>query len=128
MIKAQIFYQQLVAAGLGNLPITWADDGTITGRDNLTDAQAAALDEVIAAHDPAAAAVMLAWESLRAERDRRLTNSDVQVVADRWEAMTNAEQTAWAAFRQALRDLPEVTADPTNPVWPVNPVAEENKS
>jgi hypothetical protein len=30
---------------------------------------------------------------------------------------------AWLEYRQALRDLPTVTEDPANPVWPVAPTA-----
>ena len=29
--------------------------------------------------------------------------------------------TAWRTYRQALRDLPSNTSDPTNPVWPTKP-------
>jgi len=31
------------------------------------------------------------------------------------------DHAAWAAYRQALRDLPANTADPRNPVWPIPP-------
>ena len=37
-------------------------------------------------------------------------------------ALLTAEQrTAWATYRQALRDLPGLTVDPANPEWPVEP-------
>ena len=52
---------------------------------------------------------------LRAERDRRIAETDWWASADR--TMT-AEQTA---YRQALRDLPANTTDPENPVWPTKP-------
>lgn len=55
------------------------------------------------------------WEVLRAERDKRLAETDWWASSDR--TMT-AEQTA---YRQALRDLPANTADPENPIWPTKP-------
>ena len=55
------------------------------------------------------------WEVLRAERDKRIAETDWWASSDR--TMT-AEQTA---YRQALRDLPANTADPANPIWPTKP-------
>lgn len=61
------------------------------------------------------------WSSLRTERNARLAQSDIYVTMDRWFAYTEAQQQAWAQYRQALRDLPQITADPFNPVWPEKP-------
>lgn len=61
------------------------------------------------------------WFILRNERDRRLAESDEYVLADRWASMNIDTQSAWALYRQALRDLPNVTEDPTNPNWPEKP-------
>lgn len=50
-----------------------------------------------------------ALERLRAERDRLLRDSDWAMLPD---APLTAEQRAeWAAYRQALRDLPQQAAD-----------------
>src|ERR1700694_4735954 len=46
------FYGELLAAGLAGLPFSWGDDGVVQGRQNLTALQNAALDQVIAAHEP----------------------------------------------------------------------------
>ena len=47
------FGDEVMAAGLGGLPFSWGDtDKSIYGRERLTAEQNAALDEVIAAHDP----------------------------------------------------------------------------
>ena len=55
------------------------------------------------------------WKQLRAERNRRLAETDYLALAD---ATLSAEMTA---YRQALRDLPANTTDPANPVWPTKP-------
>ena len=53
-----------------------------------------------------------AWEALRDERDRLITETDWWAGSDL--TMTDAQTT----YRQALRDLPDNTTDPANPVWP----------
>ena len=56
------------------------------------------------------------WEQLRAERNERLTNSDWTQLAD-----TDVDKTAWAAYRQSLRDLPAVITNIDNITWPDAP-------
>jgi hypothetical protein len=58
----------------------------------------------------------LVWKTLRLNRNQKLTECDWTQVAD-----APVDQQAWAEYRQALRDLPENTIDPENPVWPVPP-------
>jgi hypothetical protein len=54
------------------------------------------------------------WERLRNKRDALLAACDWRVVADApW------DKTPWTAYREALRDLPDVTTDPRLAVWPV---------
>ena len=55
------------------------------------------------------------WKAFRAERDRRLTETDWWVLPDR------TATTEQLAYRQTLRDLPANTVDPANPVWPTKP-------
>lgn len=62
-----------------------------------------------------------ALQKLRVDRDILLAHSDINVISDRWAAMSAQTQTAWASYRQSLRDLPASTSDPLNPVWPVKP-------
>ena len=57
-----------------------------------------------------------AWANLRSTRNAKLSDTDWTQVAD-----APVDQAAWAAYRQALRDLPANTVDPFNPVWPVEP-------
>lgn len=57
-----------------------------------------------------------AWNNLRAMRNRLLSSCDWTQVPD-----APVDQAAWAAYRQALRDMPSNTVDPENPNWPLPP-------
>ena len=64
----------------------------------------------------AAAAAALAWEQTRIKRNQLLTESD-------WRAMSDLTMSDdWKTYRQALRDLPANTADPTDVTWPTTPL------
>ena len=52
-----------------------------------------------------------AMQELRWQRNRILKESDVNVLPDKWAAMTSEQQTAWSNYRQALRDLPANSPD-----------------
>jgi len=55
------------------------------------------------------------WKELRQKRNRLIAETDYLALSD------STLTTEMAAYRQALRDLPANTTDPTNPVWPVKP-------
>lgn len=63
-----------------------------------------------------------AWMALRAERDLRI--AAVQWRLQRWrdevdrQVTTTDDGAALLAYVQALRDMPQTTADPTAPIWP----------
>lgn len=57
-----------------------------------------------------------ARKQLRRQRDQLLKDSDWTQIPD-----CTVDKTAWATYRQALRDLPENTADVFNPVFPTKP-------
>ena len=57
-----------------------------------------------------------AWVRLRQSRDSLLSKCDWTQVPD-----APVDQAAWAAYRQALRDLPSNTSDPLDVVWPQQP-------
>lgn len=59
------------------------------------------------------------WKNIRQERNRRLAEVDWVFSTDY--QMEDGERSVWVAYRQALRDLPSVTEDPTNPMWPTKP-------
>lgn len=58
-------------------------------------------------------------KELRQERNKRLAEVDWIFSSDYH--ISSEERDVWVAYRQALRDLPSVTEDPTNPVWPTKP-------
>lgn len=57
-----------------------------------------------------------AADNVRAERNRRLSGCDWTQVAD-----APVDQAAWAAYRQALRAIPEQQGFPANVTWPNKP-------
>jgi len=54
--------------------------------------------------------------TLRAERDQRLSATDWTQLAD-----APVDPALWAAYRQALRDLPQQAGFPLQITWPVAP-------
>jgi len=60
-----------------------------------------------------------AMAALRRRRDALLAAADWSQFAH--VPMTSAARAAWAAYMQALRDLPATTQDPANPAWPAAP-------
>ena len=75
--------------------------------------------EHIAQMEAAQAAQVTAEEAdrVRAERDKKLMESDWTQVAD-----APVDQEAWATYRQALRDIPQQEGFPATVVWPTQPV------
>lgn len=59
------------------------------------------------------------WNELRAERNRRIAETDWEIVRHK-ELGTNVPAVL-KTYRQELRDLPANTSDPANPVWPTKP-------
>jgi len=67
----------------------------------------------------------LAWDAgandrqateVRAERNAKLISTDWTQITD-----STADKTAWATYRQALRDLPNATGFPWDMEWPTEP-------
>lgn len=57
-----------------------------------------------------------AWTTLRTDRNARLAACDWTQLQD---AHLSAEKkSAWADYRQALRDLPDTVTDPAQVTWP----------
>lgn len=65
-----------------------------------------------------------AAQAVRAERDMKLA-TEVDPIAGnalRWAALDVATQAAWAAYRQALLDVPAQAGFPHNVTWPEVPI------
>ena len=54
--------------------------------------------------------------AVRADRNARLAATDWTQIAD-----STADKPAWAAYRQALRDVPSQVEFPQNVIWPEQP-------
>ena len=59
------------------------------------------------------------WKNLRQERNQRLAEVDWIFSTDYH--IPDQLRDEWTRYRQALRDLPSLTEDPENPVWPEKP-------
>jgi hypothetical protein len=55
------------------------------------------------------------WQTIRTQRNQMLKDCDWTQLAD-----SPVDRAAWAAYRQALRDI-TVQSDPFNIEWPVAP-------
>lgn len=100
-------------ATLGFVPVSDPPTPSFTQKVVWQDGDWAVVDKTLAEIE---AEIEAAWDTLRAERDRRLSATDFRMVSDvPWPTAP------WATYRQALRDLPENTADPFAPVWPTPP-------
>lgn len=66
-------------------------------------------------------------DALRRKRDRLLRESDFTQIPDA--PLSDDARAAWAAYRQALRDLPEIYADdPASAIWPTLPDEEVHQA
>ena len=61
-------------------------------------------------------------KELRTKRNTLLEQTDRYATLDYPHSNLAVQQT-WFDYRQALRDLPTVTEDPANPVWPTAPTS-----
>lgn len=55
-------------------------------------------------------------QNVRNKRDAFLAQSDWTQVSD-----APVDQSAWATYRQSLRDIPQQAGFPSNVVWPTKP-------
>ena len=88
-------------------------------------------EEVTLIADPTKleAKTQAAWTALRTQRNRLLQQSDWTQLQD--SHLSAEKKSAWAEYRQALRDLPDTVtitspADLVSVEWPTSPVTETN--
>ena len=51
------------------------------------------------------------WEYIRMERDTKLQQTDIWVLVDRYDTLTNEQQSELTTYREELRDLPATYYD-----------------
>lgn len=85
---------------------TTDEDGNVTSAADNEAAYRARIDSRTAA-------------SVRADRDKRLASCDWTQMAD--SPLSDSDKTAWAGYRQSLRDLPSATGFPHTMSWPTEP-------
>ena len=59
------------------------------------------------------------WAEIRGERNALLAESDYRVLPD--SPLSDSKLAEWKTYRQALRDLPANTSDPSDPTYPTKP-------
>ena len=99
-----------------------ADTDMTVNNDELLAAMASAGD--VAAYVPPTQAELdaAAASSVRAQRDSLLLEVDaIAGNALRWAALDADTQAAWAAYRQALLDVPQQAGFPNGVTWPDKP-------
>ena len=107
----------------GWIPYTVDPTDTDTTIDN--DAVMALIGSDFTAYVPPTQAELdaQAADSIRSERDMKLS-SEVDPIAGnalRWAALDADTQATWAAYRQALLDVPQQAGFPDNVTWPEKP-------
>lgn len=100
-ISIQPLEGEFVLEGLADIMLDRVVDGQVVRKDAA----------VIEAQE-----IDMAWRKLRSRRAHLLYACDWTQVPD-----APVDHAAWAAYRQALRDLPANTDDPRNPQWPSPP-------
>lgn len=60
--------------------------------------------------------VVISWDNIRSKRNRLLDESDFTQMPD-WPG----NKTAWATYRQTLRDIPQTYSTTAEVIWPEKP-------
>jgi|TARA_R110000787_G_scaffold212045_1_gene321846 hypothetical protein len=97
--------------------IIYGDETATTGLSIPTDPLNSDYDALIESGVEIAAYVVpaMTWDEVRADRNRRLADTDFHALAD----VTMSDE--MTAYRQALRDVPDDNADPDDISWPTKP-------
>jgi hypothetical protein len=68
--------------------------------------------------EKAAKELEMQWYQIRNQRDELLKQSDLLVLIDKWETLTEERKEEIRVYRQALRDIPQSFESPEDVVWP----------
>ncbi len=109
----------------GWIPFTCDPTDTGAAFDVVALFDAMAADSATASYVPPTQAERDAAQAtaVRSTRDNTLADEVDPVVSNplRWGGMTAEQQAAWAAYRQALLDIPQQSGFPHNVAWPTKP-------
>lgn len=67
------------------------------------------------------------WQKIRTLRNELLSESDIEVVIDKWQSYTDEQKNAWINYRRILREIPQEYSNPNNIVWPDKPSVINNR-
>jgi hypothetical protein len=116
---AQTLDQQLKAAGIAIVGVSIGDaEDKSTWTVQPSTLQSAA-QPTIDAFDIPAEETAWQWYVVRTDRDQWLYGCDWTQIAGA--PLDAADVTAWATYRQALRDVPDDQTDPYDISWPTPP-------
>lgn len=62
------------------------------------------------------------WDQIRSRRNALLADSDWTQLPD--VNLSESQTTAWRSYRQQLREIPDLFANPQDVVWPSEPLSE----
>lgn len=114
IVRVMRMSDDMLAANLVNNP-TWSSINAETSnyRQKRVDLDTLQVIDLVISHDIA--------DYIRSKRANLLRNSDWTQMAD--SPLSDAQKTAWATYRQALRDMPDTQLVNTidEIVWPIEP-------
>ena len=115
---------QITADGIPILGVSIGDcldkaTWTVQYRNTATPAQQAKAQAIIDAYDIASEDLKWQWYLVRTQRDKLLYSCDWTQATD--SPLSDADALAWRTYRTALRQVPQVQADPYAIVWPTPP-------
>jgi hypothetical protein len=116
---AQTLDQQLKAAGIAIVGVSIGDAANKSTWTVQPPELQAAAQPTIDAFDIPAEETAWQWYVVRTDRDQLLYGCDWTQIAGA--PLDAADITAWATYRQALRDVPDDQTDPFAIVWPTPP-------
>ena len=94
-------------------PYDYATEKLVSAVPHLHDGMCCVVDVELLTAEELQARVDTQWQAIRIQRNQMLKDCDWTQLAD-----SPVDKTAWAAYRQALRDI-TVQSDPFNIEWPV---------
>lgn len=107
--------------GTPNKIITQLPDWAVSSVNTYEDTLASITAEKQALNNPPVLSYDKKLFLIKVERDKRLTATDWTQLSDVIAMHNESWLTAWKAYRQALRDLPESITDIDNVVFPLPP-------